>query len=107
MTPRVGDIGNGGSSILEYEKWRNGGGDSTILDEILLYNKDDVESTQLLRDWLEERRSELIDEGVDVPRPELKDMAAGAKINVDIQRRVSALLAGIDPADIERIRNLR
>lgn len=107
MTARVGDIGNGGSSILEYEKWRNGGGDDTILDEILLYNKDDVESTQLLRDWLEERRSELVDAGVDVPRPELKDIAAGAKINVEIQRRVSALLAGIDPADIERIRNLR
>ena len=107
MTARVGDIGNGGSSILEYEKWRNDQGDDSILDEILLYNKDDVESTQLLRDWLEERRSELIHDGVDVPRPEVKDIDLGAKINLAIQQRVDSLLAGIDSAVIERIRNSR
>ncbi|MGA1036046.1 MAG: ribonuclease H-like domain-containing protein, partial [Ilumatobacteraceae bacterium] len=92
---------------LEYEKWRNDQGDDSILDEILLYNKDDVESTQLLRDWLEERRSELIHDGVDVPRPEVKDIDLGAKINLAIQQRVDALLAGIDPAVIERIRHGR
>jgi predicted RecB family nuclease len=33
------------------------------------YNEDDVQSTRHLRDWLEERRSELTVTGVDVPRP--------------------------------------
>ena len=30
-----------------------------VLDEIAAYNRDDVESTLKLRDWLEERRNEL------------------------------------------------
>jgi predicted RecB family nuclease len=33
------------------------------------YNRDDCESAEALRDWLEERRTELIARGVDVPRP--------------------------------------
>ena len=67
MDRREGEIGNGGSSILEYEKWRNTG-DQKILDEIEAYNRDDVESNYLLRQWLEDRRSELVASGVDVPR---------------------------------------
>jgi len=34
------------------------------------YNEDDCRSTAALRDWLEERRAELVAGGVDVPRPE-------------------------------------
>lgn len=33
------------------------------------YNEDDCASTQFLRDWLEERRTELVTKGTDVPRP--------------------------------------
>jgi len=36
------------------------------------YNRDDCRSAQRLRDWLEARRTELVYEGVDVPRPIVK-----------------------------------
>lgn len=104
MQPREGEIGNGGSSILEYERWRNDE-DQAILDEIEAYNRDDVESTWLLRTWLEERRTELIGQGVPVPRPELKDITPGEHIDVELLALRNRLLEGIDPAEIERVRS--
>ncbi len=68
MAPREGDIGSGGSSIVEYERYLNTH-DPRILDEIEAYNRDDVESTWRLRGWLEEQRQVLIERGVQVPRP--------------------------------------
>ena len=68
MQEREGEIGTGGSSIVAYENWLRSQ-DPQILVDIEAYNKDDVESTWRLRDWLEHRRQELIDEGVEVPRP--------------------------------------
>src|SRR5690606_16047653 len=57
------------SSIVEYERWRTDG-DQAILDAIEAYNRDDCVSTRRLRDWLEQRRAELIRDGHDVPRPD-------------------------------------
>ena len=105
MEAREGEIGNGGSSILEYEKWRNNA-DPEILAEIEAYNRDDVESTHLLRDWLEERRSELIVSGVNVPRPELRDITPGERIDPELADLRKRLLDGIDLDEIERVRSL-
>ncbi|MGQ0606940.1 MAG: TM0106 family RecB-like putative nuclease [Chloroflexota bacterium] len=63
-----------GSSIVAFEQWLElGEGDrpaSTILDDIAAYNRDDVRSTLVLRDWLEALRIELADRtDMAVPRP--------------------------------------
>ncbi len=62
-------VKDAGSSIVEYERWRQEG-DQSILDAIGAYNRDDCVSTRHLRDWLEARRGELLDAGHDVPRPD-------------------------------------
>lgn len=53
---------------------------ATISDDdrgvVTAYNRDDCVSTLHLRDWLEDRRSELLASGADVPRPEPVDGAA-------------------------------
>jgi RNase_H superfamily len=67
MRPREGDIGSGGSSIVEYERWLHTQ-DPQILVDIEDYNRDDVESTWRLRGWLEGQRAQLIESGEDVPR---------------------------------------
>ncbi len=62
---READLKDAGSSIAAFEGWLELGGETGdqegILDLIALYNKDDVISTLSLRDWLEERRTELAD----------------------------------------------
>jgi len=103
MAPREGEIGNGGSSILEYERYRNTG-DSQILDEIEAYNKDDVESTMLLREWLEERRNEIVAGGMDVPRPEVIPLGAEDSGDPRTAELIDRLLDGIEPAEVERVR---
>ena len=49
--PREGDVQNAGASIVFYERWRETR-DAQLLQDIEDYNRDDVESTQQLRDWL-------------------------------------------------------
>lgn len=49
--PRDGDVKNAGASIVYYERWRETR-DPKLLEDIASYNRDDVESTQQLRDWL-------------------------------------------------------
>lgn len=49
--PRAGDVQNAGASIVFYEHWRETQ-DPQLLKDIADYNRDDVESTQQLRDWL-------------------------------------------------------
>ena len=48
---RAGDVQNAGASIVFYERWRETQ-DAQLLRDIADYNRDDVESTQQLRDWL-------------------------------------------------------
>lgn len=52
---RTGDVKNASASIIEYERWCVTQ-DSTILDSIANYNRDDCVSTAHLRDWLESLR---------------------------------------------------
>jgi len=58
-----------------------------IKDAIAGYNRDDCISTLRLRDWLEERRSELEDKlGEKLPRPELKESAPTEDLSAYLER---------------------
>lgn len=56
MSARQGEVTSAGSSIVEYERWLRTG-DPATLASIRAYNRDDVVSTRLLRDWLETQRA--------------------------------------------------
>ena len=59
-TAGEGEVADGLSSVVEYERWlAQGRTDQAILDAIRSYNRDDVRSTHDLHAWLEERREEL------------------------------------------------
>lgn len=55
------------ASVIAYEQWMHEPND-TILQELYAYNKDDVDSTRELHQWLEERRSELEGHHGELPR---------------------------------------
>lgn len=64
---RSGEVANAGDSIVQYEAYRLADDEVTkarLLGDIERYNRDDVESTQQLHDWLERLRSP------DTPRPQ-------------------------------------
>lgn len=69
------------------------------------YNRDDCQSAMLLRDWLEQARSELISEGQDIPRPQPGNAAPSENVS-DRMLRVNALsaqlTAGIPPDPAQR-----
>jgi predicted RecB family nuclease len=69
MPARTEEVKDATSSIVEYERWRMTG-ESSILEEIERYNQVDCESTLQLRDWLEQRRAELVARGDEIPRPD-------------------------------------
>jgi predicted RecB family nuclease len=52
---RAGDVQSAGASIVVYERWRDTH-DAALLRDIEAYNRDDVESTAGLHDWLLELR---------------------------------------------------
>ncbi|HEY3117327.1 MAG TPA: TM0106 family RecB-like putative nuclease [Chloroflexota bacterium] len=98
---RTVELREAGESIAEFEEWleleagaRPG---AENLDRILQYNRDDVLSTWLLRDWLEALRGEA---GEDVPRPgprdgdPTEDLAENLRITAELASRLSA---GVDP----------
>jgi uncharacterized protein len=67
---REAKVTEAGGSIVAYERWMMTR-DQAELDEIELYNREDVHSTRGLRDWLLGLREELIASGEDVPwRPD-------------------------------------
>jgi len=74
LPARTDTVQDGAASIIEYERWRMTG-DGAILDEIEKYNAVDCVSTQLLRGWLEQRRTELVAAGANVPRPDVEESA--------------------------------
>jgi predicted RecB family nuclease len=69
---RTAEIRDGGSSVVEYQRYVETG-DRSILDEIAHYNKEDCVATLKLRDWLLERRAEALEEFGDFPLPEPKE----------------------------------
>ncbi len=103
MEARTQAIIDAGSSIDQFEEWLESG-DPSILAEIEEYNRVDCQSTQLLRDWLEDRRSEYADDFGTLPvRPAqhagtTETPASGA---VDDEVRRSLLSAGGPSANPE------
>ena len=99
------DLRDAGSSIVAFEEWLElGEGDrpaSTHLDRIERYNRDDVVSNALLRDWLEARRDELTRlAGAPVPRPTPRVAELPADVT-ETQARVQALVDRLaDPAEV-------
>jgi uncharacterized protein len=103
------ELRDAGSSIVEFEEWLQlGDGDrpaSDILQRIEEYNRDDVVSTQRLRDWLEERRGALAGAtGFPVARPGPRDAAPTEALGEELARiaeLAGALSAGVS-ADAHR-----
>jgi predicted RecB family nuclease len=75
LAAREGELKDGASSIVWYEDWLESR-DPELLEGIRAYNELDCISTLRLRDWLEERRSELDD----VARPEAPDSAPSEQV---------------------------
>ncbi|MGK5112020.1 TM0106 family RecB-like putative nuclease [Geodermatophilus sp. CPCC 205506] len=73
----TGDVADAMSSVVEYEKWLIDG-DPIRLQSIEDYNKDDVDSTRELHDWLETQRAELEAEHGPQPRPGVPVVSAPA-----------------------------
>jgi len=93
MSARQGKIVMASSSIIEYERWLQSG-DQKILDAILLYNKEDVQSTWHLRNWLEARRIEVVNQQGEMPRGPLVSPEGALKIDTDLQNLVDQLNQG-------------
>ena len=95
-----------GPVIAAFEAWLQAGGEAGHDDKALLqierYNHDDVVSTQLLRDWLEDRRTELAAKlGAPLPRPEPRPSEPAEQLSETLAR-VQALtnrLTEAVPAD--------
>jgi predicted RecB family nuclease len=79
-------VADAASSIAAFERWL-AGEDERELAAIERYNESDCRSTRLLRDWLEQRRAELVDSGLAVDRPAELDGAPS-------ERAAAALAAG-------------
>ncbi len=103
------DLREAGSSIAVFAEWLElGHGERPSADHlrrIEAYNRDDVESNRRLRDWLEERRTELAHvTGLSVPRPAYRGSEPSDE-QTEAQRRVADLAARLsdgvpaDPAD--------
>jgi len=103
LPPRTGVVADGRSSIVAYEAWLDSG-DQSLLDGIEAYNRDDCESTQALRWWLEERRNESAAAGQVVNRPDERDgdpSAAQEQADAQANALVARLTASLpdDPED--------
>jgi uncharacterized protein len=97
------DLRDAGSSIVAFEQWLElGEGErpgAEHLDRIERYNRDDVVSNRLLRDWLEGRRDELAAlTGRPVPRPAVREPEISEE-GTEAQIREVALAARLAPPD--------
>lgn len=95
--PSGGAVSDGGASILAFEEWQHTGRQQ-LLDEIRDYNRDDCLSTRELREWLEDRRAELVARGEPLGRPVDGDPdPSPAAVAADAARAAleQRLLAGI------------
>jgi predicted RecB family nuclease len=65
------------------------------------YNEDDCRSAHALREWLEAQRATLLAQGLEVPRPTLKETAANEKVTAWLAK-INELIAKLNvdiPAD--------
>jgi uncharacterized protein len=89
------DLRDAGSSIVAFEQWLElNEGERPAADHLQRiegYNRDDVDSTRRLRDWLEERRLELESLAAQpVARPGPRESEPGRELNAR-QEQVAAL----------------
>jgi predicted RecB family nuclease len=109
MPAREESIADAAGSMVMYERWLigredGGDGDTTLLDEIAMYNERDCVSTVLLRDWLEARRVEEEKlRGAPIERPEVieRDVKDALHAKIIATQEVAAALLGDVPADAE------
>ena len=106
MAPRTEAVTDAGSSIVEYERWLDGG-DPRILDQLAEYNRVDCHSTALLRQWLEERRGEYEERfGTAPPRPIASEPeapeAVAAESEANAARRIALASPGVADDDAGR-----
>src|SRR4051794_17663639 len=73
----TGDVADAMSSVVEYEQWL-ADRDPARLQAIESYNKDDVDSSRELHDWLETERAELEALHGPRPRPTVPEVSAPA-----------------------------
>jgi predicted RecB family nuclease len=87
---RERDLRSVAEKKLLYEGLLESGYASAADDETIAvvreYNKDDCISTKFLRNWLEKQRQKLIDNKIDVPRPQVADGAPSENITAHQQR---------------------
>jgi predicted RecB family nuclease len=70
---------------------------------VQLYNADDCNSTLALRNWLEALRSQQVDNGIEVPRPQLAPEDASVELDEQarlVQELILKLTRNV-PADVE------
>ena len=91
---RIVDLKTVGPHKLLYEGLLESGNIDAVDEEtkaiVRDYNKDDCISTEWLRNWLEARRTELIEEGKDIPRPATEDEEPSENIT-EHQKRIQPL----------------
>jgi predicted RecB family nuclease len=95
----TGDVADAMSSVVEYEQWL-ADGDPARLRAIEDYNRDDVDSTRELHDWLEIQRVELEAGHGPLPRPappEVNPAAARSDAELDELALVQRLQAAGRP----------
>jgi len=101
---RTTDVKKGNESIVMFERWLTEP-DQRILDDIEAYNRDDCRSTQLLRDWLLDRREEAVAKfGIGLPLREVKVVGEPGEDREEEARRSDVereLLAGVLPPHSE------
>ena len=73
-------------------------------DVVEAYNREDCESAERLRDWLEQLRADVVSRGHELSRPELRPGDASetiSELDQELERLRNGLLEGvpIDPAD--------
>ena len=89
---RHAEVKDGGTSIVEYERWVQTR-DPATLSAIAAYNEEDVIATRLLRDWLLELKAQA----GEIPSPEPLPPSQAKPEDADRTALREALLATADP----------